>query len=98
MAVHAFIPRLKRQRQVNLCEFKASMLYRASSRIAGATQRNHISKKKMNKNISLGMDPPSFTLVKSSIINKFYTKEKNVKTKNRMGSSLVSPLFILTTP
>jgi hypothetical protein len=36
-------------RQVDLCEFKASPVYRVRFRIAGATQRNLVSKKK-NKN------------------------------------------------
>jgi hypothetical protein len=31
------IPALRRQRQADLCEFKASLVYIASSRIAGAT-------------------------------------------------------------
>jgi hypothetical protein len=40
-----------RQRQVDLCEFKASLVYRASSRTAKATQRNPLSKtnKQTNK-------------------------------------------------
>jgi len=33
-------PALGRQRQADLCEFKASLVYRVSSRIAGATQRS----------------------------------------------------------
>jgi hypothetical protein len=33
---------LGRQRQEDLCEFKASLVYRASSRIARATQRNPV--------------------------------------------------------
>jgi hypothetical protein len=36
------IPVLKRQRKEDLCEFKSSLVYRASSRIARATQRNPI--------------------------------------------------------
>ena len=34
----------KRQRQVELCEFKASLVYRVSSRTARATQRNPVLK------------------------------------------------------
>ena len=37
---------LWRQRQADLCEFKASLVYRASSRTARATQRNPVLKKK----------------------------------------------------
>jgi hypothetical protein len=35
-----------RQRQEHLCEFKASLVNRVSSRTARATQRNHILKRK----------------------------------------------------
>jgi len=34
------IPALRRQRQVDLCEFKASLVYRVSSRTGRAAQRN----------------------------------------------------------
>jgi hypothetical protein len=44
---------LGRQRQVNLCEFKASLVYIVSSRIARAPQRNPVSKNKtQNKEIN----------------------------------------------
>ena len=36
------IPSLGRQRQANLCEFEASLVYRASSRVAKATQKNPV--------------------------------------------------------
>jgi hypothetical protein len=39
-------PALRRQRQVDLCGFEASLVYRASSRTARATQRNPLLKKK----------------------------------------------------
>jgi hypothetical protein len=35
-----FIPALRRQRQTDLCEFNASLVYRANSRAARATERN----------------------------------------------------------
>jgi hypothetical protein len=38
------IPALWSQRQANLCEFKASLVYRASSRTARATQKCPVSK------------------------------------------------------
>jgi hypothetical protein len=42
---------LRRQRRADLCEFKASLVYKSSSRRARATRRNPISKnKKTNKN------------------------------------------------
>ena len=37
------VPTLSRQRQVDLCEFAASLVYRVSSRAARATQRNPVS-------------------------------------------------------
>jgi hypothetical protein len=43
------IPALRRQKQADLCEFKASMVYRVSSWTDRATQRNPVSKNK-NKN------------------------------------------------
>lgn len=41
----ALILALRRQRQVDLCEFKVSMVYRARSRLARDTQRNTVSKR-----------------------------------------------------
>jgi hypothetical protein len=38
--VHTFNPSTGRQRQLDLCEFKVSLINRVSSRIAKATQRN----------------------------------------------------------
>ena len=46
------IPALRRQKQIDLCEFKVSPVYRASSRVARATQRKHGSKK-VNKNVEV---------------------------------------------
>ena len=44
------IPALRRQRQADLCEFKASLVYRASSRTGSkAIQRNPVSKNKKQK-------------------------------------------------
>ena len=41
------IPALGRQKQADLCEFEASLMYRASSRtISKAIQRNPVLKKK----------------------------------------------------
>lgn len=36
----------ERQRQEDLCEFEASLMYRVSSKTAEATQRNIVSKSK----------------------------------------------------
>jgi hypothetical protein len=44
------IQTLVRQRQVELCEFEASLVYRVSSRTTKVvTQRNHVSEKKRKK-------------------------------------------------
>ena len=40
------IPALRRQRQMDLCQFKASLIYRVSSRTARAIQRSPVLKKK----------------------------------------------------
>ena len=40
------IPALRRQRQVDLCELEASLVYRVSSWTARAIQRNPVSKNK----------------------------------------------------
>jgi hypothetical protein len=48
------IPELGRQRQADLCEVEASLVYRASSRIARATQRNPAPpNKQTNKHIRI---------------------------------------------
>jgi len=43
------IPALRRQRQVELCEFEASLLYKASSRTARATQTDPVLKNQKSK-------------------------------------------------
>jgi hypothetical protein len=43
------IPAFGRQGQMDLCEVKASLVYKSSSRTAWVTQRNTISKQKQNK-------------------------------------------------
>jgi hypothetical protein len=45
------IPALGRQRQVDHCEFKASLVYRMSSKIARVTQRNPVLKNKTKQNL-----------------------------------------------
>jgi hypothetical protein len=44
------IPALGRQRQADLCEFKASLVYTVSSRSTRATQRNPVSNKNKSSN------------------------------------------------
>jgi hypothetical protein len=58
-----------RQRQVDLCEFEASLVYKGSSRTVRATQRNPVSKgkqkqkqkKKMPRRQESLLPPPSST-------------------------------------
>ena len=45
----AVVPVLGRQKQGDLSEFKASLVYKASSRTARNTQRNPVSKTKTTK-------------------------------------------------
>ena len=52
------IPALRRLKQVDLCKFKASLVYRVSSRIVRATQRNPVLKEqKTNEQKKRGLDP-----------------------------------------
>ena len=45
--VHAFNPTLRRQKQVDLCEFDSILVYKVSSRtVSAVTQRNPVSKNK----------------------------------------------------
>lgn len=46
------IPVFCRQRQVGPCDFKASPMYRASSRTVMATQRNCLKKQKNKINLT----------------------------------------------
>ena len=43
------IQALRRQRQADLCEFKASLVYTMSSRTARATERDSFKKKKTER-------------------------------------------------
>ena len=46
--MHAFNPSTRKQRQVDLYDFKASLVYRGNSRTGSkATQRNPVSKNKI---------------------------------------------------
>jgi hypothetical protein len=45
----SLVPALRSQRQADLCEFKASLVYRESCRTARATQRNSVPKTKQTK-------------------------------------------------
>ena len=49
MVVYTLILVPGRQRQVDLSEFEASLVYRVSSKTARATQRNPVSNKQTDK-------------------------------------------------
>ena len=49
MAAHTLIPALRRQRQVDLWEFKGSLVYIESSRAAKAIQWDPVSNKQRNE-------------------------------------------------
>jgi hypothetical protein len=46
-------PALRRQRQVDLCEFKVSLVYRVSSRTCRATHRNSLRKERQRDGLKL---------------------------------------------
>ena len=91
MLVHPFNPiPLGRQRQVDLYEFKASLVYRVSSRIARAvTQRNLVSKKKTTTN---GKGKVQSKLSESVQISLFYSLILNAqKTSFRIVEHIRAP-------
>ena len=46
------IPEIRRQRQIDLCEFEASLVYKSTPRIARTvTQRNPVLKKQTTKKV-----------------------------------------------
>ena len=49
METHTLIPALRRQRQVDLCEFKTSLVYRTSVKIATVTQKYPVFKNRKKK-------------------------------------------------
>ena len=84
MVAHTFKV-LGRQRQADLCEFKASLFYTESSRTARATQSNPVSKKK-NKN-------------KTRAKIHFFIK-KTIRTLYKLGYEvlMIWGLFLLPVP
>ena len=49
----SLIPALRGQRQADICEFQASLVYKLSSRTTRATQRNPASKNKHKNRMSV---------------------------------------------
>jgi hypothetical protein len=54
------IPALRRQRQVDLCETEARLVYRVSSKTTKAIQRNYLKGKQNNKTKQTGREKPHF--------------------------------------
>ena len=51
MAAHTLILAYRRQRQANLCEFEASLIYRVSSRTGSKASERNKTKQNNNKTI-----------------------------------------------
>ena len=67
-----FIPALGRQRQPDLCEFKARMIYRVSSKTSRATKRNPVW------NIQMEPNQPT-NQITTTVINQNQTTTKKDK-------------------
>ena len=65
------VPELRRQKQVDLCEFKVSLVYRVSSGIT-VTQRNTVSTTKQhNKNMRSRIHGTLKPVKKNTVCNVF---------------------------
>lgn len=53
--VHTPLTPVESQRQIDLCKYKASLAYIVSSRLARATQRDSVSKKKKRYYMAAGV-------------------------------------------
>jgi len=76
---------LGRQKQKNLCEFEASLVYRVSSGTARATWRNFVSKKNQTK--TKQPKPKTKTQTKTKKPNQKQTKQPN------KGNMQISKLY-----
>lgn len=56
-----FIPTLGRQRQLDLCEFKTSLVYIVSSRLARVSQSDPVSRTKQSKQKQTNKTQPTTT-------------------------------------
>jgi hypothetical protein len=70
------LPALERQKQVALCEFEASVVYRTSFSTARDTQRNHASKQQQQTETN--------QQTKTSNINKNKTTKKEISRDLRL--------------
>ena len=79
VVVHIFNPRTQEAESRQISEFKASLVYRGSSRTARATQRNPVLKKPKNK-----------TTTTKKPNNPKTKKQKNKKNKNKNKTNLLN--------
>lgn len=68
VVAHVFIPVLRRQRLVDVCEFKVSQVYRVRSRIAGLFHRETLSRKNKTKQTKKWASQASLTYWVNSIL------------------------------
>jgi hypothetical protein len=89
------IPALRRQRQVNLCKFKASLVYRVSSRTARAIQRNLASKNKQvfshkmwnpNKTVSISSKSKSMAGLNDGLVDKTLIVHNHEKLSSNLST------------
>jgi hypothetical protein len=84
MVVHAFNPRGRGRR---ISEFEASLVYKVSSRTAGTTQRNPVSKNK-NKNKKTKKQKNKKTKKQKNKKTKKQNKTKQNKTKQNLDKEI----------
>jgi hypothetical protein len=87
------ISSLERQKQVDLCEFKASLVYRASSRIARARQRNLVSKNQTKPTNQSTMSLPHQTNIFQPIATVMLNKEKLKPLSLKSGMRQGGPFY-----
>jgi hypothetical protein len=100
------ITALGRQRQEELCEFKASLVCRVSSRTARATQRNHVWKqqKETRKKDMTELPPGGWGVAQLSLsvynletlgLSSFPFKEQPAGGSRALALSLLHPFHLL---
>jgi hypothetical protein len=96
-----FIPALGRQRQADLCEFDASLVYKVSFRTARATQRNPVYKNQKNqsnkqtkKNHTNPINQPPPSPTKTNSKTKTNTLIYPTKEQTNMESICVDQLLL----
>ena len=101
VVVHTFNPSTGRQRQVDLCEFKASLVYRASSRTGSKATEKHCLKK-TNQPTNQEMNTYVYTVRKDVTVTQVLTTEMGHRVHRLLlplspsrPRSLCLPFFLL---